>query len=258
LHGEAIAIGLIKELELSHRLGLLDWNIVCRVRSLVNAFGLPTKLPSHLSSERILDVMKVDKKNRAGKKYVALMEGHIGKMFKNKAVPVQDDDISFVLAQSFLISHPPGNGACDNSHYVVNVPGSKSISNRALLMAAMGDKPCKLKNLLFSDDTSIMIQALCTLQVCFFSWDSNEDQDRICVLNVYPRTNVADEKLNVTIDCGNAGTAARFLTSFCCTINHVNSVTLTGNDRMKKRPIKPLVDALQRHGQRITYLEQEG
>ena len=106
----------------------------------------------------------------------------------------------------------------------VRLPASKSISNRALVINALSYSPYPIKNLSDSDDTRVMEQV--------FSSNTNR------------------------FDIGHAGTAMRFLTAFLSMI--VGEWTLTGSERMKQRPIGILVDALNKLGARIEYLENEG
>ncbi|MBA4408240.1 MAG: 3-phosphoshikimate 1-carboxyvinyltransferase [Bacteroidota bacterium] len=104
------------------------------------------------------------------------------------------------------------------------LPGSKSIANRALIIHALSDSPYPIENLSDSDDTQVMEQV----------FNSNTNH----------------------FDIGHAGTAMRFLTAFLSQI--VGEWTITGSDRMKQRPIGILVDALNKLGARIEYLENDG
>lgn len=106
----------------------------------------------------------------------------------------------------------------------ITLDGSKSISNRVLLINALSRNPIQLQNLSTSDDTVALQNAL--------------------VSN------------NEIIDVGAAGTSMRFLTAYL-SVSHKHHV-LTGSERMKKRPIKILVDALQILGANICYLGDEG
>ena len=107
---------------------------------------------------------------------------------------------------------------------IIDLPSSKSIANRALIIHALSYSPYKLKNLSVSDDIEVMQQVL----------TSNTNQ----------------------FDIGHAGTAMRFLTAFLSQI--VGEWTITGSERMKQRPIHILVDALNELGAKIEYLENEG
>ncbi|QIA09541.1 3-phosphoshikimate 1-carboxyvinyltransferase [Draconibacterium halophilum] len=106
----------------------------------------------------------------------------------------------------------------------INLPASKSISNRALIINALSYSPYPIKNLSASDDTKVLEAAL-------FS-NSN--------------------KFNI----GHAGTAMRFLTAFLAKI--VGEWEITGSERMQQRPISILVDALSQLGAKIEYLGNEG
>ena len=106
----------------------------------------------------------------------------------------------------------------------INLPSSKSISNRALILNALAYSPYEVKNVSDCDDTRVMIKAL----------DSNDN----------------------TFDIGAAGTSMRFLTAFLS--KTVGEWIITGSERMKQRPIKLLVDALNSLGARIEYVENEG
>lgn len=106
----------------------------------------------------------------------------------------------------------------------IDLPSSKSIANRALIIHALSYSPYELKNLSVSDDIEVMQKVL----------TSNTNK----------------------FDIGHAGTAMRFLTAFLSQI--VGEWTITGSERMKQRPIHILVDALNELGAKIEYLEKEG
>lgn len=130
----------------------------------------------------------------------------------------------------------------------VNIPGSKSIANRALILAVQAKGETVLKNMLFSDDTRYMIKALQTL--------GNElivDEDK---KEVIVRPNENKEWNSCELFVGNAGTAMRFLPTYIATGK--GEVVLTGIERMKERPIRDLVDALRQLDVDIEYLEKEG
>ncbi|MEI6554559.1 MAG: 3-phosphoshikimate 1-carboxyvinyltransferase [Paludibacter sp.] len=114
--------------------------------------------------------------------------------------------------------------SASNLNLEINLPASKSISNRALILNALAYSPYDIENLSDCDDTRVTVKAL----------DSN----------------------NTTFDIGAAGTAMRFLTAFLA--KTVGEWVITGSERMKNRPIKLLVDALTSLGARIEYLEKEG
>lgn len=113
---------------------------------------------------------------------------------------------------TYLVSSPK-----EITSYNVSLPTSKSISNRALILNALAYSSKPIKNLSDSDDTQLLIKALQS--------DSNH------------------------FDVGAAGTTMRFLTAFLSKI--VGEWVITGSERMKQRPIKILVEALNTLGAKI-------
>ena len=131
----------------------------------------------------------------------------------------------------------------------VNLPGSKSVSNRALLLAALANGTTRLTNLLDSDDVRHMLNALQLLGVQFtLSADRTE-----CQVVGQGGALRADGPLELFL--GNAGTAMRPLAAALCLGS--NDIVLTGEPRMKERPIGHLVEALRQGGADVEYLEQE-
>lgn len=106
----------------------------------------------------------------------------------------------------------------------IELPSSKSISNRVLIMNALSPVPAKLGYIAQCDDTDVMVKAL--------QGDGNH------------------------VDIGAAGTAMRFLTAYYSQMPGTH--TITGSERMRKRPIKILVDALNQAGANISYAGEEG
>ncbi|CAM3752280.1 3-phosphoshikimate 1-carboxyvinyltransferase [Flavobacterium gelidilacus] len=112
----------------------------------------------------------------------------------------------------------------------INVTGSKSETNRLLLLQALYPN-IELKNISQSDDSNVMVEALRNSQLTIHN--------------------------SQLIDVHHAGTAMRFLTAFFA-IQENREIVLTGSSRMKERPIKILVEALKQLGAEITYEENEG
>jgi len=125
----------------------------------------------------------------------------------------------------------------------VKMPGSKSISNRVLLLAALADGETRIENLLDSDDTGVMLDALELLGVRI------ERESATVRGGSFPNKS-ADLRL------GNAGTAFRPLTAVLALAG--GEYRLSGTPRMHERPIGDLVDALRALGARIDYLGKEG
>ena len=121
---------------------------------------------------------------------------------------------------NYKIAHPTKVVECE-----IDLPGSKSISNRLLIIQALCKQKFVITNLSNSEDTKALQKAL---------------TDNV-----------------TTIDVGAAGTSFRFLTAYLSTLVG-NRFILTGSNRMKERPIKELVDALLELGVEIKYLEKSG
>jgi 3-phosphoshikimate 1-carboxyvinyltransferase len=122
-------------------------------------------------------------------------------------------------AMKYVIKGPDDVGRAS-----VKLPASKSISNRMLILSALSYSPYEIQNLSDSDDTKVMLEVL-----------TSDNRD---------------------FDIGAAGTAMRFLTAFLAKI--VGEWTITGTERMKNRPVKLLVDALNSLGAKIEYIGKEG
>lgn len=106
----------------------------------------------------------------------------------------------------------------------IKLPASKSISNRVLIINALSYSEHAISNVADCDDTNVMLAAL--------------------------------ESDDCNFDIGAAGTSMRFLTAFLSKI--VGEWTITGTERMKNRPIRILVDALNKMGAKIEYMEKDG
>ncbi|MEZ8823295.1 3-phosphoshikimate 1-carboxyvinyltransferase [Vibrio amylolyticus] len=137
----------------------------------------------------------------------------------------------------------------DKINGVVNLPGSKSVSNRALLLAALAKGTTRLTNLLDSDDIRHMLNALTQLGV---SCQLSEDKTVCEVVGLGKAFNVEQAQ---ELFLGNAGTAMRPLAAALCL--GAGEFVLTGEPRMKERPIGHLVNALRQAGANIEYLENE-
>jgi 3-phosphoshikimate 1-carboxyvinyltransferase len=132
----------------------------------------------------------------------------------------------------------------------VALPGSKSITNRALLLAALGDGPATLTGALTSEDTQLMGAALREL-----GFVVTDDPARAS-LRVTGRGGAIPVE-NARLFVGLAGTAARFLTALCAAAPR-GVYHLDGVPQMRKRPMKPLLDALRALGADIRCPGQEG
>ena len=136
-----------------------------------------------------------------------------------------------------------------HSNLMVTVPGSKSITNRALLLAALAEGRSILDGVLFSDDSNVFLQALRDLG---FTVEVDEKAYRVELQGMGGRV----PRSNANIYVGSAGTAARFLTAM--TAMTVGKFRLDASAQMKKRPMKELFDALTELGAGVHYLCDEG
>lgn len=134
----------------------------------------------------------------------------------------------------------------------VTLPGSKSLTNRALLLAALSDRPVTLTGALFSEDTHLMAEALRHLGFTVTADESAHTLHVSAQANGFP-ANAAPIDLFV----GLAGTAARFLTALCAAAPR-GVYRLDGVPQMRKRPMKPLIDALRTLGADIRCPGAEG
>lgn len=133
--------------------------------------------------------------------------------------------------------------------WLVEVPGSKSMTNRALLMAALADGTTTLRGVLFSDDSR---NFLGSLQSLGFAVDIDEHEKVVTVAGFNGRIPVNEGEIYV----GSAGTAARFLTAMLAMAE--GTFVVNASQQMKKRPMKPLFDVLGRMGAEIICLEEDG
>ncbi len=129
----------------------------------------------------------------------------------------------------------------------LRIPGSKSLTNRALICAALAPGMSRLTHASFSDDTRALSGALNVLGVPVIPF---EREGAIVIHSGGSRDSSGHFNL------GNAGTAVRFFTSYLCTTR--GNFTVDGDERMRERPIAGLVDALRQLGADIRYLQKEG
>jgi pentafunctional AROM polypeptide len=257
LHGECVAIGCVAEAKIAAILGHLSSSstsstLVGRVISCLQCFGLPVSIPKDLGVGDLLKKMSLDKKN-TGKKVRITMIKSIGDCFESP-LPVEPSAIRRVLLPGIIVKGPSSSFLPGGA---ITPPGSKSISNRILLLTAMAEGECRLKGLLHADDTHVMLDALQKMGARF-RWEDH-GETLVVIGNGGKFHPPAAQK---PLFLGNAGTASRFLTSSSLLIEGEpgkdNSTILTGSARLKERPIRDLVEALQSNGCEVGYLEKEG
>ena len=130
----------------------------------------------------------------------------------------------------------------------VTVPGSKSMTNRVLLLAALQKGKITIDGVLFSDDSRVFLGSLQSL-----GFDLQIDEEKKQVVLEGCGGEIPKQEAEIYV--GSAGTAARFLTAMlgCSKGTYV----INASEQMKKRPMRPLFELLEQLGAKITYLEQE-
>ena len=141
------------------------------------------------------------------------------------------------------------NPASGPINATVELPGSKSITNRALVAAAFADGNSLLSNALIAEDTELMISALRSLGIAI-TVDAHA-----CVVEVTGGGGVPPA-CDAELWCGNAGTAARFLTAVVSTGQ--GQFELDGDSRMRERPLGELLDVLRSLGAGVECIAGEG
>lgn len=131
----------------------------------------------------------------------------------------------------------------------VEVPGSKSVTNRALMLAALSDGVCRLSGVLFSDDSRAFLDCLEKLG---FALEIDEGKKIVSVTGMGGVIPNPKAEINVR----SAGTAARFLTVMLAFAG--GEYTLRSSEQMEKRPMEPLLTELRRAGAEIICLKNEG
>lgn len=137
----------------------------------------------------------------------------------------------------------------DRASGTVHLPGSKSLSNRLLLLAALSSGETRIQRLLDCDDTRVMIEALRQLGISCERTGANGDCRVLGGSGVFL-------KQHADLFLGNAGTAFRSLTAVLAL--SCGEYRLTGTARMHERPIADLVNALRQLGAQIKYLGEQG
>ena len=130
-------------------------------------------------------------------------------------------------------------------NFSVEVPGSKSLTNRALLIAALSDREVRLSNVLFSDDTRHFMD-------CLINLGFEVEKDEIAKIVIVKGNRGVIPKRKATINVGSAGTAARFLTAFLGA--SPGEYLVEASPQMSARPMRPLIEALKSLGAQFEFL----
>jgi 3-phosphoshikimate 1-carboxyvinyltransferase len=161
---------------------------------------------------------------------------------------------SFCSVSRFFMALPPQLPITPFTRPVsgpVTIPGSKSLTNRALLLAALCDAPVALTGALFSDDTRLMAEALRRIGLTVAA------DEAAGTIGVSGQGNAFRGSESVELFVGLAGTAARFLTALCAAAPR-GVYRIQGTERMNQRPMKGLIEALRSLGAEIRCTGVEG
>lgn len=228
-HGEAVALGCLAESHLSMRLGYLSERDFDRIQSLHG----PLKLPQGYTRTKFLAALAHDKKKRSGQNRFVLIDqiGHAMSFDGAYCRAISAEELAPTL--DWMENRP------------IQIPGSKSYTNRALILAALTKGAVELKNPLYCDDTEAMIDCLRSLglQIETLSDRIIVHDDISCIENRLHRLFARD-----------SGTTLRFMLALLCIVP--GTKILGGNRRLLERPIEELIDALRRLGAEIEWCEE--
>eukprot|EP00474_Spongospora_subterranea_P008816 CRZ09274.1 hypothetical protein [Spongospora subterranea] len=240
LHGECVAIGMVYEAMISRSLGFCRSDVILRLCSCLKQYQLPVLMPSSLNHDDILAKMSSDKKNLGLRKRIVLISG-VGSVRDDPwTTEVEDDRILIAIGRTISVSPTA------QVQGIISVPGSKSISNRVLLLAALSNSKVTISGMLYSEDTEVMIKSLRALGVSI-NIDGNSN---IHVQGNSGKFHAPSEPLFLA----NAGTASRFLTSVAALLPEGQDCIISGCQRMHDRPINDLVDVLRSCGVEVEYI----
>ena len=145
------------------------------------------------------------------------------------------------------------------NHLRISIPGSKSESNRALIIQAFASDRIQIENISNSDDTRALIQAL-ELASSSSSASLSSNSSASSSSNSSSSSSSgssASSSSEIKIDCGHAGSTFRFLTAYFASLAG-KEIILTGSEQLQSRPMAPLFKALRDIGADITCLAKEG
>ena len=247
-HGLAVAIGMIMEvnIQLNNRY-YVGINTRHQLVECIRRYELPIKLTTPINKLEIEQYLINDKKDGR----IVILE-EIGNSYIIKPYINQIIDLFYnqrhIYHNPKHIYHNPNSidnnpNSIDNNQNSIEQepityigPGSKSETNRVLILTALGNGKCIIKNPLLSDDTLYMVNALKELNFNIEIDDENNIQIEGSNGKLIPTG-------NKTLYIGNSGTCMRFLLSLMYLLEE-NTICLTGDERMKDRPIQDLLDTL--------------
>ncbi|CAD8048672.1 unnamed protein product [Paramecium primaurelia] len=236
LHGECVSIGMVLANILAKEHGIDTSSYENRIRNVLLKYELPIEIPEYVNIQDVLKYLQFDKKVVKHEiNFVFIQE--IGK-HKFNTTPIKMDIIKKILVKSCVI-------VCQDIRPSKPIHGSKSITNRVLLLSSLSEGISTLGNFYDSDDTKAMLNSLQDL--------------RLCEIQTHSKHNLILEgcqgqfyKKEYTINVKESGTCARFLLPIAALIGNV---TIIGAQRIYERPIQEMVEALNLN---VVYLQKEG
>ncbi|MBT4539941.1 3-phosphoshikimate 1-carboxyvinyltransferase [Candidatus Woesearchaeota archaeon] len=260
-HGFAICTGIVIESKISEILGLISSEQHNKIINLLKQLGLPVNIDENLDSNNLIELMKSDKKNTSNKPKIVLLE-KIGKI-KNK-----DNEFSFEIDEGKI--KQAIDICCESSvnkqgiseiksisekiieikpitklDAEINIPGSKYVANRVLMIAALADGTSILKNVPDNDDINKAIIALKQFGVSI-----KREGSSLEIIG----TGGNIETIETEIHVGESGTLLRFITGIASLAE--GKIKITGSKRIQERPIAPLINTLEQLGVNIERLNQ--
>ena len=236
-HGFCVAKGMILETD--------DFIVKNQLINCMSKYKLPIEISDNYNIDKIVEYIHCDKK---GNKMIQL-----DKIGSPNIFEINDDYVYSKFTKKAIIEKTIMDE--NNKKFDFIAPGSKSETNRALILASLGNGICTLKNPLVSDDTLHMTHALQSLgiQIIFMN---NDIMVKGC------GGSIPGKKIPKEIFVGNSGTTMRFLLPLLCTnINNIGieneSIILNGDKWMNNRPIFELVDILNGAGASIDCINEE-
>lgn len=264
LHGECVAVGLVVEAYAALDAGVLaSGAAVERLRRCLRQYHLPAEVPhAELTAPDALDSLirfaMVDKKTSGGGEIPCVLLKSVGVVGDAITYAVDEAHLRALLSMALEV-RTRGNPQVSamgqqQGAIVVRAPGSKSASNRVLLMAGLASGTTVLRGVLHAADTYVMLDALAQLGV---KWEWNSAGDEL-IMHGSGGKLTAGPSGETHLFLENAGTASRFLTACATWLPHGHSAVLSGVPRLHERPIAQLVDALRGCGATVDYLERDG
>ncbi|CAG9313027.1 unnamed protein product [Blepharisma stoltei] len=236
-HGFCVSVGIIKEIEAAFMMGKTEIEID-EIKEILKQYELPIEIPK-MNTDKLLMKMNLDKK-KLGKEIPILVPTEIGK------IPTEALKCDAKLIKCILEDDIRPKGIPDFSASL-EVSGSKSITNRVLLISSLAEGTTIIKNSLEADDTKVMMKSLQTLGI----GDHIKTADGWIITGKIPKNNPQEKEIYI----GNAGTAARFLTAVCLLLE--NDTVIKGSSRMNERPISDLSEALNNAENRVEFIENQ-